>query len=57
MNDIQKIKDKYGQEAEGIISKALGIVKKGSKYHCPNTQAHKHNDRNPSMSWDSNAKQ
>ena len=57
MSDIQEIKNKYGQSAEGIISSGLGLVRKGSKYRCPNGIAHKNNDRNPSMSWDSNALQ
>lgn len=53
MEQIQEIKQKYGQEAEEIISSGLGMVKKGKKYHCPNTFAHKHGDKDPSMSWDS----
>lgn len=57
MNQIQDIKDKYGQQAESIISSGLNLVKKGSKYHCPNVQAHRNGDRNPSMSWDKNALQ
>jgi archaellum biogenesis ATPase FlaH len=57
ITQIQSIKDKYGQQSEQIISSGLNLVKKGSKYRCPNSIAHKNNDRNPSMSWDSNALQ
>jgi len=57
MSDIQEIKAKYGQAAEGIIASGLNLVRKGSKYRCPNSMAHKNYDRNPSMSWDSNALQ
>jgi twinkle protein len=53
MNQIQKVKDKYGNKAEEIICGGLSLQKKGSKYRCPNTLAHKHGDRNPSMGWDS----
>lgn len=57
LDHIQEIKDKYGQEAENIISNGLGLIKKGKKYHCPNTFAHKNGDKDPSMSWDPNALQ
>ena len=57
MSDIQDIKAKYGQAAEGIIANGLNLVRKGSKYRCPNGIAHKNSDRNPSMSWDRNALQ
>ncbi|WP_353096357.1 DnaB-like helicase C-terminal domain-containing protein [Tissierella praeacuta] len=57
MDQIQEIKDKYGQEAENIISNGLGLRKKGKKYHCPNTFAHRNGDKDPSMSWDPNALQ
>lgn len=57
MNQIQEIKEKYGQQAESIISSGLNLKKSGKKYHCPNVYAHKNGDRDPSMSWDSNALQ
>lgn len=57
MNDIQAIKDKFGQEAETIIASGLSLRMSGKKYHCPNAIAHKHGDRTPSMSWDPNALQ
>lgn len=57
MNDIAEIKQKYGQSAETIIANGLNLIKKGKKYRCPNTYAHNHGDRNPSMSWDPNALQ
>lgn len=57
LNDIEEIKAKYGQSAEEIIATGLDLIKRGKKYHCPNTYAHKHGDRNPSMSWDPNALQ
>lgn len=57
MSQIQDIKDKYGQQSEAIIANGLGLKRKGKKYHCPNIYAHKNNDRDPSMSWDSNALQ
>lgn len=52
MNRIEELKQKYGQEAEQIISSGLNLIPKGKKYRCINTLAHKHGDRNPSMSWD-----
>lgn len=57
LNHIQQIKEKYGQQAEDIISNGLGLRKKGKKYHCPNTFAHNRGDKDPSMSWDPNALQ
>lgn len=57
LSQIQDIKDKYGQQSEAIIANGLGLKRKGKKYHCPNIYAHKNNDRDPSMSWDSNALQ
>lgn len=57
LDQIQEIKTKYGQEAEQIISSGLSLRRKGKKYHCPNTFAHKNGDRDPSMSWDPNALQ
>lgn len=57
LGEIQKIKEKYGQEAEIIIANGLNLKKAGKKYHCPNIYAHKHGDRDPSMSWDPNALQ
>ena len=57
MNEIEDIKSKYGQAAEDIIANGLNLSKKFKKYHCPNTFAHKHGDKNPSMSWDPNALQ
>ena len=57
MDQIQEIKDRHGQQAESIIANGLNLVKVGKKYRCPNIYAHKHGDRNPSMSWDPNALQ
>ena len=57
MNQIQEIKDKFGSTAENIIANGLHLQKKMNKYRCPNTFAHKRGDKNPSMSWDDNAKQ
>lgn len=57
MNEIQEIKDKYGSQAESIIADGLGLIKKGKKYHCPNTFAHKNGDADPSMSYDPKANQ
>lgn len=55
MTDIQRAKEKLGQQAEKIIADGLSLVRSGTKYRCPNIYAHKNNDRNPSMSWDPNA--
>ena len=57
MDQIQEIKDKYGQSAENIIANGLNLIKSGKKYHCPNVYAHKNQDRDPSMSWDDKAHQ
>lgn len=61
MNDItakiQELKAQYGQTAEQIIASGLGMSKKGTKYRCPNSYAHRNNDNDPSMSWDKNALQ
>lgn len=57
MNQIQDIKEKYGQAAEDIIASGLNLKKSGKKYHCPNIYAHKNADRDPSMSWDTKALQ
>ena len=57
MDQIQEIKDKYGQESENIIADGLGMRKIGKKYRCPNSFAHKNMDKDPSMSWDRNALQ
>ena len=57
MDEIQEIKNKYGSQAESIIADGLGLIKKGKKYHCPNTFAHKNGDADPSMSWDPKALQ
>ena len=57
MDQIQEIKQKYGSQAESIISSGLNLQKKGKKYHCPNHLAHKRGDKDPSMSWDNNALQ
>ena len=51
MGQIQEIKEKVGQSAEEIISQGLGMQKIGTHYRCPNTLAHKHGDRTPSMGW------
>lgn len=55
MDKIQQIKDKFGNNAESIISAGLGLEKKGKMYRCPNKFEHKNGDRTPSMSWDSKA--
>lgn len=57
MQHIQEIKERYGQQAEDIISSGLGLRSKGKRYHCPNIYAHKNQDKDPSMSWDPNALQ
>ncbi len=57
LNQIQEIKEKFGQSAENIIASGLNLKKYGKKYHCPNIYAHKNADRDPSMSWDSKALQ
>ena len=57
MDKIQEIKQKYGQQAESIIASGLNLVQKNKKYRCPNTLAHKHGDRDPSMSWHNQASQ
>ena len=57
MQEIQEIKQKYSGQAESIIASGLGLVKKVNKYRCPNNFAHRNNDKDPSMSWDSNANQ
>lgn len=57
INIIQELKEKIGQAAEVIIADGIGLKKSGNKYHCPNATAHKHGDKNPSMSWDPNALQ
>ena len=54
MYSIKQFKEIIGQDAKTIISEGLNLIKKGSKYQCPNTTAHKHGDRNPSMAWDEN---
>jgi archaellum biogenesis ATPase FlaH/5S rRNA maturation endonuclease (ribonuclease M5) len=55
--NIQEYKQHMGQQAEHIIAQGMGLVRAGTKYRCPNKSAHKHGDRNPSMSWDSEALQ
>ena len=55
--DIDDIKQKYGQQAENIISNGLNLVSKGKNYRCPNTSAHTHGDKDPSMSWHRDALQ
>lgn len=57
MDKIQEIKQTYGQQAESIIASGLNLVQKNKKYRCPNTLAHKHRDRDPSMSWHREANQ
>ena len=57
MTDIQRAKDKAGQQAEKIISDGLNLQRVGTKYRCPNIYTHRNADRNPSMSWDANAMQ
>jgi len=51
---IQEIKQQIGGAAEHIIASGLNLKKTGKKYHCPNIYAHKHMDKDPSMSWDKN---
>ena len=51
-NDIQEIKEKIGVSAKGIIIQHLHLEQIGGKYRCPDKMAHRHGDRNPSMSWD-----
>ncbi|MDP8218165.1 MAG: DnaB-like helicase C-terminal domain-containing protein [Candidatus Theseobacter exili] len=50
--DIQELKEHIGQEAENIIRQGLHLEKKGTNYHCNNSAAHEHGDKNPSLSWD-----
>lgn len=57
VDDIQELKEKIGRNAERIIAQGMGLVRTGKKYHCPNVAAHKNGDKNPSMSWDSEALQ
>lgn len=57
LDQIQEIKRNYGQQSENIIANGLNLVRVGKKYRCPNVYAHKHGDRDPSMSWDPNALQ
>jgi twinkle protein len=57
MSEIQDIKAKYGQQAESIIADGLNLHRNGKRYRCPNNMAHKHGDKNPSMSWDPKALQ
>jgi len=54
---IDELKQSIGQEAENIIAAGIPLDKKGTKYRCFNTQAHRHGDKNPSMSWDAEALQ
>lgn len=54
---IQEVKQRFGQEAEHIISRGIGLEKVGKKYRCKNVTAHKNADKNPSMSWDPDALQ
>jgi twinkle protein len=49
---IKEFKQKIGAGAEQIIAQGLNLQKVGQRYRCPNGMAHKHGDRNPSMSWD-----
>ena len=51
MQEIREIKERYGNKAESIIASGLNMTKKVNKYRCPNSMAHKHNDKDPSMSW------
>ena len=52
---IQELKEKYGNKAKGIIESGLNLVKVNEKYRCPNTSAHKRQDKNPSMGWHDDA--
>ena len=56
-NDIETIKLNYGQSSRDIIASGIGLRNKGKMYHCPNVYEHNNGDKNPSMSWDSNALQ
>ena len=56
IDKIAEVKTKVGEQAEQIITDGLGLERKGRKVRCPNIYAHKNNDRNPSMSWHSEAK-
>ena len=51
LEQIEEIKEKFGQQAESIIASGLGLRKSNKKYHCPNIYKHKHGDKDPSMSW------
>lgn len=55
--DIQKLKLNIGQAAEHIIADGVPLLRKGKKYHCFNTSAHRNGDKDPSMSWDKEALQ
>lgn len=48
---IKEFKDYFESQAERIIVDGLGLQRVGLKYRCPNTSAHSHGDKNPSMSW------
>lgn len=52
VNCIKTYIQEVGNQAENIISNGLNMSKKGNKYQCPNSSAHKHGDKNASMSWD-----
>lgn len=57
-NKIQELKDKYGNKAKQIIESGLNLASAGNnKYRCPNTVAHKRQDKNPSMGWHEQANQ
>lgn len=56
-DNIQEFKREVGQAAEHIIATGLNLEHKGNKYRCLNRYAHRHSDKNPSMSWDPNALQ
>lgn len=57
MDKIQELKEKYGDKARAIIENGLNLVRVSDKYRCPNTMAHKRQDKNPSMGWHGQANQ
>lgn len=57
VENIQKVKDRIGEQAESIIASGLGLEQKGKMYRCPNHYSHNNGDRVPSMSYDPNLNQ
>lgn len=56
-NAIKELKQYIGQAAEQIIASGIPLERKGKKYRCPNSSAHKNGDMHPSMAWDPEALQ